>query len=490
LLVLLSGILYALVFPKFNLFPLIFVFLIPLFIFVSKNGLKNRKSVFFYSWAAGTLCNIIMLYWIYYPLYLSGAGAIGSTAGVFFLSLYLGIYWALFALFANYLLHSKIRFLLFLIPASWVILEYVKAHLLTGFPWLNAGYSLWRTPGLIQITEITGVYGLSFFVVLINTSLALSVIRKKVNTVVPAAAAFIVIIIFPYFSSDTATGEEPYTVSILQGNISQYEKWDAAYEEMILDTYEKLHKEAIAKGPDIIVWPETSLPGTLNIEPTLKDYIYRLSEKSGAWEIVGSVEKQAGKTYNSAYVVSEGAISAPYRKVHLTPFGEFIPLRSFFSLFISVVGEFGDFNRGTEFNPLKTGEFKVATAICFESIFPYIGRNFFNEGAELYVNITNDGWFLDSAGPKQHFIHSVFRAVENRTYVVRAANTGISGIIAPDGRIIQKTALMEEEVLTGKVFRSKTDTFYSLYGDVFVYLCIIMVFIIMAKSEIRRRKNV
>ncbi|MGM0441075.1 MAG: apolipoprotein N-acyltransferase [Elusimicrobiota bacterium] len=472
-----SGVLYALIFPKFNFSFLSFFFLVPLLLYIFKNPSESIKNIFFKSWIAGTICYIILLYWVFYPLWLSGAGILGASAGVFFLALYLGLYWAVFGISIYYIKKNRFPLLIFLIPAFWIFLEFVRAHLLSGFPWLLAGYSLWKIPYLIQLADITGVYGISFLVVLINTVISLTIFRKSLKPVLRGVPVFILVSFYPFLGGNVNTGSSR-RISILQGNISQYEKWNSDYEQNILDTYRNLHKKAVKFNPEIIVWPETSLPGVLLRDSDLVNYMRELSENSGAVEIVGSMEQDRERIYNSAYSIKKGKISSPYRKVHLTPFGEFIPFRSFFSLFIGVVNEIGDFHSGENIDILPAGDFQAGTAICFESIFPYIAREFFKQGAQLYVNITNDGWFLDSAGPEQHFIHSVFRSVENRKYTVRAANTGISGIISPFGKIKQRTELMKAEVVNGTVYTSNQKTFYTKYGDVFVYFCIIILLII------------
>jgi apolipoprotein N-acyltransferase len=247
---------------------------------------------------------------------------------------------------------------------------------------------------------------------------------------------------------------EKTDITILQGNISQYRKWDDAYEKEILDTYKRLYKKAAAEEPDIIIWPETSLPAALNTNPQMKSYIKKLSETGtgSAYNLIGAVENSRGRYYNSAYLVKPtGDILTPYRKLHLVPFGEFIPFRKFLSPFISVVNETGDFSSGDSYRLLKAGKVKIATGICFEDVFPRLTGKFISKGANVYVNITNDGWYLKSAGAYQHFAHSVFRAVENRIYVIRAANTGISAIISPYGRIEKKTELLTEETFSKNV---------------------------------------
>ncbi len=285
------------------------------------------------------------------------------------------------------------------------------------------------------------------------------------------------------FSPDTEEGE-PLKVSLLQGNISQYMKWDPEYENQILNTYSRLFSVAEKENPDLIVWPETSLPGALTSSRGLMEYMKKLSGKSGAWQIVGSYERRREKFFNNAYILNpEGEIKDFYRKVRLTPFGEFVPLRALFAPLVTVLGQFGDFSPGKEIAPLKAGEAALAPAICYESIFPSIVRRGIKKGGKAFVNITNDGWFLDTAGPPQHFIHSLIRSAENRVWTVRAANTGISAIIDPRGSIVDKSSLMEEKVVSGRIYLREQKTFYTKYGGLFTAAAVVVMLFKTVKEE-------
>ncbi len=483
LLIILSGFLYPLIFPNFNftfLFPVVFIGLI----LYSLQTKKSIKNIFIFGWLAGIICNIIMLYWIYWTLIWVDAGFITSIIALIFLSAYLGLYWGIFSVSVFLIEKYNIKFKILIISSVWVLLEFLRGWVFIGFPWLLVGYSVWNIPEFIQIASYTGIWGLSFFVIFINTAIAYSLKLKKIMPFITAVvlAGFLFIwgtIVMP----DEDIPARDLKVSILQGNIAQHQKWDSYFREEILDTYRELHSRAINEKAELIVWPETALPAALTRDIAIYNYIQELVENTSAYMLIGSNEIGRGELFNSAYLVSPaGMVSEPYRKIHLVPFGEYIPMRWLLSPFFSVMNEFGDFNAGDEYILLNMGEFRIAVGICFESVFSSHARNFFKSGANIYVNITNDGWFLDTAAPRQHLIHSVIRAVENRTYVIRAANTGISAIISPSGRILKETELLETTVLSGRVGKS-SKTFYTKYGDVFLLVCFLFMIYTLWRSK-------
>ncbi|MFC2091881.1 apolipoprotein N-acyltransferase [Elusimicrobiota bacterium] len=483
-----SSLLYPLIFPKFNLHFLFPVAFTPLLLFSLNCRQKNK--LFFYTWISGTIANMTLLYWLYVTMRLNEVNVLASALGLVLFSAYLGLYWAAFSIIVNIAGNIRTFSLIFFIPCAWVLLEYIRTYLFTGIPWLLAGYSLWNYPELIQIASYTGVYGLSFIVILANTCIALLILRKKKIIITTGILSFLILLAYGTFSISMQLQDPTIKISILQGNISQYKKFNSAYTNEILQIYTDLHQMTDEYDPALIVWPETSLPGMLTSDSRISDYITNLSVQSGSYELVGSIERTRSKYYNSSYMVSPDAIiDGPYRKIHILPFGEYFPMRSFLSLFTDVVGGLGDYNRGSEYFVFKTESFNAAVGICFESVFPQQIRKFFDNGADLFVNITNDGWFVDTAGAYQHFIHSIIRAVENRTYVIRSANTGISAVIAPTGHIISNTKLLEAGILNAKVATVTKKTFYSKYGDIFIILCLFFAAYITRKELICLKKE-
>ncbi|MEA3506507.1 MAG: apolipoprotein N-acyltransferase [Elusimicrobiota bacterium] len=485
----LSGVLYALLFPKFNLAFLAPVFALPLLIYLingARLGMRARKA-FFYGFVSGTLSWLIILYWIYGVLLNNYAGYIASAAGWILLASYMGLYWGLFALAAFLAVRLDLRFKALLVAAAWVLFEYARTYIFTGFPWLLAGYSLAGNPLLIQTSSLWGVYGLSFIILYLNTGLSFAVTSRKFRPLIIPLILTAASVFYGYAALKGEKERPPgdMNVAVLQGNISQYEKWDAAYEEKILAAYSELYLEVLGKSsPDIVIWPETTLPAALNTSEKMKSYVRSLARKSGAYNLVGSVENARGKYYNSAFMVKpSGEIESPYRKMRLVPFGEFIPFRAMLSPFVGVVNEIGDFSSGDSYRILSAGEAKVAAGICYEDIFPRLAAGSISEGANLYVNITNDGWFLDSAGGPQHYVHLILRAAENRVWAVRAANTGVSAVISPYGELTGETEFLTADTLSGKVNLRGKRTVYTLYGDILIYLLAAAVIVILWKER-------
>ena len=308
----------------------------------------------------------------------------------------------------------------------------------------------------------------------------------KERTLKGAATSFLLILICLVFgfyklkNIGTSEHQNIRTVSILQGNIDQYKKWDEKYEQEILDTYTELATRPSSLAPDLIVWPESSVPGFLKNDKKLYNWISDIAQKTKTQHLVASNDYKNGKLYNSAFLVtSDGKITGEYSKNHLVPFGEYMPLRNFLSKFIKVVNEIGEFSPGEKQNVVNSTDGKLGINICFEAIFPNEVRKSVKNGAEILVNLTNDAWYLKTSAPYQHFTMNVFRAVENRRFVVRAANTGVSGFIDPSGRIQSKTEIFTTTVLTDKIQPLQELTFYTKFGDIFAYLCIIISIILL-----------
>jgi apolipoprotein N-acyltransferase len=373
-----------------------------------------------------------------------------------------------------------------------------------GFGWALLAHSQSKALAVIQIADITGAYGTSFLVMLVNTALYMTIkdIRDRKNHAMP----FLVVTVIVLYASvvygtvrlkNIFTGEN-LKVAVVQGNIPQNEKWDPDFKVKILDKYENLTKEAGKDGPDLIIWPETSVPGFLDYERDINDRIKNLAVSTETHILVGapSAEGNWDRLYNSAVLFSgEGRVVDRYDKVHLVPFGEYVPFKKIFS-FVERFAKspIGDFSPGRKFTVFKffierkserggaawklLKKAKFSCLICFEDIFPDLTRQFVKNGAGFLVNITNDAWFGDSGAPHQHAQCSVFRAVENRVNVIRAANTGLSCFIDQKGRVVAMAGsggkhIFVDGVSTHDITLTPTRTFYTVYGDVFVFLAML-----------------
>lgn len=469
-----SGILLFLSFPKFGLGFIAWIAFVPLFMAL-RDAATIRRALFL-GWIAGLTACVGILYWITYvvvnyghlPLYL------GVTL-MLLLACYLSLY---FALFAAGIVYLRRRVPLYLTaPVLWVCLEYLKSKLLTGFPWENLGYSQFNNIFFIQIADVAGVFGLSFLIILLNTAFFKIISEKSKKSFILAAIVFLVWTgtytygVLRIHQIDEALKDAPgMDVSLIQGNIDQSIKWNENFQKETIDIYEELSLRQPSVQGGLMVWPETAVPFNFQNETDLKGRVRDLSVKTKKWFIFGSMSYATGSNstdyFNSAYLLSpQGDVSGKYDKVHLVPYGEYVPLRRVFPFISSLAAGIGDFATGKGFYPLDMGARKIGVLICYEGILPEAGRMYKSAGADLLVNMTNDAWFGETSAPYQHLSMSIFRAVETRLYLVRAANTGISAIIDPTGKILTKTEIFKKAEIHGSVKFIKLPTFYARYGD-------------------------
>jgi apolipoprotein N-acyltransferase len=458
----LSSALYILSFPNFNVSWFAWIALIPL-VFVAQHP-ATRHS-FLWGWLAGTLAYGGILYWIivtYQAAHLSMALAILS---LILLAAYLGLFWGAWAW-----LISRNKNVVWG-AATWVALEYLRTYLFSGFPWALLADSQVKNLALIQIASMTGVYGVSFLVVLINLALA----SRRSRTVISAGTLILAVCLYGRYQLIRPNGASRrlIKVALLQGSIDQYKKWNRAYVEEIEKTYESLIRQTSLYKPNLIVWPETSVPGYLLQDKPLRAWLDKIVHQSQTNNLVGAPIEINEYAYNSSFSInSESIIEGEYDKRHLVPFGEVVPWSSFLGRFIRVLNDLGGFTAGHRNPVLQAGDIRVGVNICYEAIFPNLVRQSVKQGAEVIANLTNDGWYMKTAAPYQHWAPNIYRAVENRRYVVRADNTGVSGIIDPNGRVIVASPLFEPVVVTGTVEPLNGLTIYSRYGDLFAWLCV------------------
>jgi len=406
------------------------------------------------------------------------------------------------------------------IPAIWVAIECARSHLLSGVGWNLLAYSQAPQPHLIQLADLTGAWGVSFVIVLANVAFAEMadavawakgkrtedrLAFQRATTHVTWAVLWLLIVMgYGSWRLATVAGEPTVRVTVVQGNIPQEEKWDEALRASVLSRYETLTRAAAQAGPRLIVWPETSVPGYLGLDEPLTQRIVNVAGSAGAPLLVGAPHgRLAGAEWtimNGAALVDAAGVSRWYDKLHLVPFGEFIPLERMFPWLRQVLPPIGDFVPGTEHTvfqlPVRSSEFGVGGAdshsqfvthnsplafsvlVCFEDLFPELARRFVREGARLLLVITNDAWFGPTAAAYQHAQASTLRAVELRVPVVRAANTGWSGCIDAAGRWtgsvrdVSGTELFVAGTYPCEVAPGPAESLYLHWGDWFALLCL------------------
>lgn len=492
-----SALLLIFSYPNFDFGFLAWGALVPLFYVMEE---KTLKTSFKLGFLTGLFSFVGILYWIIIAVHRYGnIPLIPSILILLLLVCYLSLYVGAFVLLIRFLQMSLgIKFIIFA-PFLWVALEYLRSFLLTGFPWANLSHSQYLNLPFIQMTEITGVYGLSFAIVMVNLTVY-SILRqwpKKTFPTSEVAISILVLLIFYLYGYvrinkvNQQIDENPsLTVGIVQGNIDQSIKWEESFQKETLNIYERLSFQLAEKKPDLILWPETATPFFFQDATEYQPFVLNIPKKTEAFLLFGtpSYKVERGKIhhYNSALLVSpSGEVIGKYDKIHLVPYGEYVPLGDYIPL--GSLGEgIGNFKPGKEIYNFSLPQGKFGVLICFEIIFPDLCRKFVKKGANFLVTITNDAWFGKTSAPYQHLAIAIFRAVENRVFIARAANTGISAFIDPTGRIIKQSGLFTEETLVGRIRLSGKKTFYTRFGDLFALLCstisILLIIVARAKS--------
>jgi apolipoprotein N-acyltransferase len=382
-------------------------------------------------------------------------------------------------------------------PAVWVAAEMARRWVLGGFPWVLLGSSQAGVTPVVQTASLAGVYGLSAIVALVSAALALLVAgRGRARWVAPVAAAALVSVLSAWGAwrvQDGALvhGGQAVRVALVQGNVPQSEKWDEQRASGILDRYLAMTRAGAAQGASLVVWPESSTPFMFEHDPAGRFAITRLAQELRIALLFGSDQYEPGtppRYYNSAFLVGpDGRTSGVYRKMHLVPFGEYVPLKRLLFFVAPLVESVSDFSAGEDPAVMPLGANRLSTAICYEVVYPDLVAAFVTRGSQLLTTITNDAWYGRSSAPHQHFWQATLRAVEQGRYLVRAANTGISGIVDPYGRVVVKTPIFEQTVVTGDVRFLDGRTIYSRIGDAFAYACLLVTFLAWWMARPRAR---
>lgn len=496
----LSGVLLLLSFPEPGLSILAWMAFLPLLYAVRD---KTPKDSFKLGFLSGFVAYAGIFYWL--NIVMTTYGKLPLLVS-FSLTLLMAAYLALYLASAICLTrfaedHSVPPLLSF--PFLWVALEYTRAHLLSGFPWASLGYTQYRTLPLIQIADMAGVYGVSFLIILINIFLfqLWRWVRGKNGATYPflataaAVSLLLLTLFYGFISLNRDDAGKEIKVALAQGNIPQDVKWNPSFQEETVAIYERLSRQISGTATQLVVWPESSLPFFFQKEPAYTARISSLAQELNSHLVVSSpaLEYEDGKErlLNSAYLISsDGSTLGRSDKVHLVPFGEYVPLATFLPFVNKIVQGIGDFSPGTSITPLTAPFGKMGLLICFEGIFPEISREYVLNGAGLLVNITNDAWFGDSSAPYQHLSMTVFRAVENRVPLVRAANTGITAFIDSRGHIQGMSRLFRETLLTGTVRMGIKRSLYTNYGDIFAWFCCAFSLAVIGSVLFRKRRDV
>jgi apolipoprotein N-acyltransferase len=470
-----SGLLLVLSLPKPDLYPLAWVAIIP-WLYILGSGV-TRKQTLLASYAAGLVFFAGAFYWIAQTMVIYGGLSIPLGVGVAGLFVLIhALYFVLFGLGVHVAVRRfGTRGLLFAAPV-WVSVELLRTYIIfSGFPWMLSGYALVPYTGILQIVAWTGIYGLSFLATAVNSIIAYGILRRSKLWLGVAATAILVATFLPVLPVlDVQPPRDPISVRLVQTNIPLDQPWKKPDSDQLLDELGNL-STGPATRPQLVVWPETPAPFYLKEDAEFRTRMQSIARKLGAYFLVGYIDSIGEGATNSAGLLDPmGDQVSRYDKMHLVPFGEYVPLKNLLFFAESLTRQVGEFIPGSEYTVSTLDGHRISTAICYESIFPDIVRRFVKRGSELLVVITNDGWFGESSAPYQHLRMGVVRSVENRRYMVRTANTGISAIIDPYGRIEASTPIGVRTILDGTAYFRSDRTFYTEYGDVFAYANVIV----------------
>jgi apolipoprotein N-acyltransferase len=492
-LVIISSLLLVLSFSNFDLGSLVWVGLVPFFLAVS-----GKRPV--HGFTLSTICGIFFFMGIFsWILAIPNYSLIHHAI----LAIYLGLYFGFLGLIFNFIsARCGLAPALIVAPFIWVSLEYVRANFsFLALPWGLLGHTQYQHPLVIQIAALVGTYGVSFLIVMVNSAIVsltypyfrrltatsqfsdiIISIKPNLPLIIIAALLTVFTLTYGYVITSRPIIGKRIRISAVQGNIEQAKKWDTKYANDIMRTYTAMTCEAVKERPALIVWPETATPRSLSLDSGLHSELRNLVKKTSVPLLTGSAEYQKfektggekNKYFNSAILFnSENEVvkTQRYDKMRLFPFSEYLPFKEIFPWPLIKVPMIGQYLPGEKYTVFELPVFRFGVTICWENIFAGLVRQLVRRGAEVIVNITNEARFGKTAAPYQLAAISVFRAVENRVFVIRCANTGVSCIIDPFGRIVNRLKddngqdIFIRGVMNGWIIPLESKTIYTKYGE-------------------------
>jgi len=512
--VLISGIMLYAAFPPCDLSFLAWTALLPLFLALLYTG---PLLGFLLSFLFGVAFYTGLFFWMFdLPKYqVLHHGVLGI-----YLCPLLGMVGGAFCFIAK---RRGVAAALWSAPFLWIVQEYIRSNLsFLALPWGLLAHSQYQHPMLIQIGAITGVWGISFLIVLVNSAITAVACHffKKSNAIGKTTAASLskpkmiaifttggvllcLTLFYGYLTISKTIAGEKIEISVIQANIDQSRKWDPEFADEIMEIYTNLTRRGSEDKPALIVWPETATPKSINMDPKLRQRIKNMAQSAGCHIVLGSSQLQkfkvdepkSAKYFNSAFLISpekEQTKNQRYDKLRLLPFSEYLPYKDKIPWALINIPDVGSYLPGKKHTIFQLASHRFGVTICWENIFPDIARAFVKNGAQFLVNITNEGRFGRTATPYQFLSMSVFRAVENRVFVVRCANTGISCFIDPYGRISDRVRdkdgrdVFVRGILTRSIIPLDSRTLYLQFGDWPVWLCMLVSIGLLVLAAIRK----
>ena len=492
-----AGILFALSMPGAGLALLIFLAFITLFF--SLKDLNPRESAKI-GFKAGFIGGLLLFWWVYslwewiYPL---------AIFVHIVLAIYTGLFWGIFGYLYGWLKERAPQIVVILaVPMIWTLLEYVRSLTIFGFPWAQAADGLSTAllmSNFIQIASFAGIWGVSFLILMGSYLVFLAWDTKRPVFYTSAIILFIVWSVAGSFDRPSGLSKsELYNLALVQPSVAQKERSDPLNLPRFMSIYEDLLDQVEQRDEDVdlVVLPESALPAFVLSHPDTRDFFTNWSDRLGSPIMLGTFTNLNNDVFNSvAYVTEHGPTNNIYNKIQLVPFStEFFPAIDLvkstgIGTVFPLIDRLGRITPGDSFDPILTDLGLIGTPICFETLFPHISREFVRNGAEVIVSVTNDAWFHKTWALPQHFAKGVYRAIENRRYFVQTANSGISGVIGPNGRI-EKRSLIEDRSVTFASIRLLNDqTFYTRNGDLLIYSSLAFLILTFSLLLLRGRRS-
>ena len=490
----LSGVFLIACFPRLHFYGLAWVALAPLLAVLVQRRARGR--MFFFGWLAGAVFFAGTCAWIYDVLRLHGRLSVPVAAGVLLLfALVLGIFFGLFSLAVGELARRWQLAALLLAPFPWVALEWLRTYApFGGFPWNLLGSAVAPEVGWIQPAAHTGVYGVSFLIVGVNALAAYCWLAPSRRRLLLLGAVVILLAGAAYWGRRLPPAPTSETALLVQTNLPQtaYDPdWVAHHpNEMVeLELMTRMSATADpAAHPALIIWPEIPVSLYFHEDPVLRGRLLQLAQATRSYLLVGVVEFRTGADgrrhpTNSVVLLSpDGGLVGQYDKIHLVPFGEYVPLGRWLGFLEPLTAEVSDFVPGREPAVLPAGPARLGPLICYEAIFPGLARRFVVRGADVLVNVSNDGWYGESAALAQHLNLARVRAVENRRFLLRATNTGLTAVVDPYGRIVAQATAHTRTVLGAGYAPRRELSSYARHGDWFAALCALVAVAALARK--------
>lgn len=479
----LSGILAWASFPTANQGYLAWISLVPLVIFLGRS--ERPRDAFWGGACAGYLQFFPLLYWM--PGVMSRYGGLPAWLAwmLYILAVaVMAVFPATACALTHYCRSRDARFLLLFGPA-WVAIEYARSFVpFGGFPWLLSGYSQTDCLWLLQIADIAGVYGVSFLIAWVNAALAWIWLNRqrgwgRYGPALVGAMLVAASLVYGHAALTRWDQQRPqYLAAMLQANLS-VDAPEAELRSRYQHGYVDMAAPLSGRNVDLLILPESPTPLFYQYDRGFRETLQGLARCFPLGMVFnniyfGEVDGEP-RYFNSAFFLDrDGKETGRYDKIHLVPFGEYVPLQRLLFFSRTISKDVGNFHPGESVVAVDAGGNRMSALICFEAVFPELSRSFLRAGSQLIINLTNDGWYGDTSAPHQHLAMARWRAVEGRRYLLRAANSGVSAIVAPSGRIQTRTGLFREETAVGGFSFLTQQTFYMRHGKSLPVLCVII----------------